>query len=421
MIDKKQIEKYLSNYFSLLSQYVIIVFNRKRRYNYINTFSSKIIFINILIVIGIITSILFYATKLYNINKPLPVIYIPVYTFIFSFIYLFLSFSVYDKSILKSNKLINIKQLFFSNIIVVSFYCIIIIIFYCIYIITESYFLYYITIAVIILSNIHFIPIRRIIIYRKIKKVAILIRLFISILFITSILNLILLNQFSFIYKGKIFVYTFDPIHQEFLDNIKEQNEILMYISKNTSLADDFLFDVINNNNFSKYNLLIEQIDSILIKEEKLINIYEGIIFNKNKIIYKQMIAFIENLKQLKNELKRLQFVGKKELTEIKKSIEHDIQQLENDREELQKIYSSINENNQDSMENFNDKIDIIQKNLENIRIKKDNNNYVLSQNKINILVISEINKLIKNNNDIYKNINNEMNNDIKRIKKGIK
>lgn len=421
MVDKKQIEKYLFNYFSLLSQYVIIVFKRKRRYNYINTFSSKIIFINILIVIGITTSILFYATKLYNINKPLPVIYIPVYIFIFSFFYLLLSFSVYDKAIIMSDKLKNVKQLIFSNIIVVSFYCIIIIILYCIYIISESYFLYYITITLIILSNIHFIPIRRIIIYRRIKKIAILIKLFISILFITSILNLILLNQFSFIYKGKIFLYTFDPIHQEFLDNIKEQNEILMYISKNTSLANDFLFDVINNNNFSKYNLLIEQIDSILIKEEKLKNIYEGIIFNKNKIIYKQMITFIENLKQLKNELNRLQFVGKKELTEIKKSIEDDIQQLENDREELLKVYSNINENNQENMENFNNKIDIIQKNLENIKMKDNNINYVLSQNKINILVISEINKLIKNNNDIFENINSEMDNNIKRIKKGLK
>ena len=418
MISKDIIEKSLRDFAYFFSQYIIIVFNRKRKVDYLNKHTCKEIFIHVTIFIGVITTIVHSIANIYSINKPLPIKFLPIYVLIFSFIYLLVNFFIYPFKLLKNRILYNIKHIIFSCLLLVSFYCSIIIILYSVFIIFETYFFYYIMIALMILSNLHFIPFRYIFRLRGSIKIAMIIRLFIAIFFIYSNFSLIFQNQFSFIYRGRTYIYTFDPIQQEFLDSLNERNIILSYINNNLALANSFIRDVIVNGRFDLYELLIVQNNAIIEKESSLRNIYENTIFEKNRVILREMIHFIENTILIRNELSRLQFVGGYNLRESILNIEKDIQQLENDMNELSTILSIITNDTegQNIIEIDESRIGEMRETISLIQERQIINDYLIAQTRVNRLVISEINRLIELNNGILARINNEMENEMKRM-----
>jgi hypothetical protein len=187
--------------------------------------------------------------------------------------------------------------------------------------------------------------------------------------------------------------------------------EVFSYINENSYLANKFLHEVIAKKDLRIYNLLLEQIDTIVKKEAVLTNIYNSLIFTKNKIIFEHMLNYIALSKDIKTELERLQFVKDEELEKIIRETENNISKLENDMNELSEIKSLImlHENDPEILENIRIRMDNMEKSLEKINEKNDTNNYVLSQVNINNLVISEITNLVQRMNVILEDIGEEM------------
>ena len=91
MLDFQQTQKNFKDIISFFSQYAIIIFNYKKRLEYILKYPNQKIITHIILLIGISTAILHGISIFYKIDKPLPIIYLPIYILIFSFFYIFLN------------------------------------------------------------------------------------------------------------------------------------------------------------------------------------------------------------------------------------------------------------------------------------------------------------------------------------------
>jgi hypothetical protein len=241
MFNKQEMQKNFKDLFSFFSHYIVIIFNEKKRDDYINNHSCKSI-ITYIVTFGALATIILYAiSQIYQITKPLPIIYLPIYIIIFSALY-FIPMSITSDVGKEKNEILKwLKQMIFSSLIISSFNCTIFTIIYCIFIISESYMIYYSMIVLIILVSIyHYIHLilryKHDVSYRGYKKFNILriVRPLLALVYIYCVLNLVFLCQFNFIYKGKKFIYTFDPIFQEMLDNSSNGDAIMKYILINT-------------------------------------------------------------------------------------------------------------------------------------------------------------------------------------------
>jgi len=424
MIDRQQIQKNLKDLFSFFGKYIILVFNAKKRCTYIKHHSSISMIIYITTFIITITIILCSLSRIYQITKPLPLIYIPIHTIIFGGIYL-----VPLVVIIRDDKLSKqLKQMIFSALLSSSFFCTLFAIIYSIFIISESYILYYsMNVGIILICIFHYILLilkykqsvsclhgRYICILKVVKPILIFV-------YIYCVLNLVFLCQFNFIYKGKTFVYTFDPIYQEMLDNMQDRQEILKYILSNTELEMQFMQDVIIEQKTNKYGLLIQQIDTIVNKEPDLKKIYEKLLFNRNRVIYEYILSYISISKYIKTELNRLQFVGVTDITAVQHELESDMNQLQTDVDKLSKLKAIIESQNiEQSMindMNIYEEMKSVQESLDNIQMKQGRYDYVLSQAAINHLVIPEISKLVEKQNEFAERIQEEFNREEKIFK----
>jgi hypothetical protein len=419
MLTRKEIEKEIYDIFSFFGKYIILVFNDKKQYKYINENSYSKILVHIATFVVTVTAIVYLIAKIYSTTKPLPIIYLPIHIIIFSILYLFPNSYMYIKGKTKSEMLEYIKQAIFSTIIIVSFSSTLVIIMYSLFIVTESYFVYYLMVSIIVLLNIYFAPIRLVINSGSLKKNLLISRLFFIVFFIFCVMNLVFLNQFSFIYKGKTFVYSFDPIYQEMLDNMKDRQDILEYISDNNELMTKVLSRVVFEKEFEMYDLLIQQINTISNKEIDINNIFNNLVFEKNKRIYKYILSYISTTKYIKIELERLQFITDVEIDDIILEIENDINNFTKNIEELEEIYSYINLHvpEPNEFEYIMNRVNKIRKEGENFNTRRNKQNYVLSQAKINFLVMSEIHNLSSKRLNIMKYILDEMNREEKIMK----
>jgi hypothetical protein len=424
MINRKQTEKQLKDLLSFLGQYIILVFNHKKQYKYISENSYQKIIIHIVTFVLLITSVGYFISKIYSITKPLPIIYLPLHIIIFSVLCLLPNSYMYTRGRTKSEVLEYIKQTILSTIIIVSFNCTIAMIMYSLFIVSESYFIYYLMVSIIILLNIYFFPVRYLITIKNLKKYVKIIRLTIILICVYCILSLVSLNQFSFVYKGKTFVHSFDPIYQELLDNMNDRQEIMKYIIASSELMRKVMTQVVISKEFEMYDLLMQQIDAISNKDIDIKNIYNNLIFNKNKIMYEHIIYYISISKSIKNELERLQFVTNIEFDDVRHEIENDINQLDGIEDELRRMKLYIkqhepeqNELEQSELENFLGRMDEMKITTESIGAKQGRIKRVISQVEINILVISELNNLTSRNIEIIKKINDEMDKETKIIR----
>jgi len=239
-----------------------------------------------------------------------------------------------------------------------------------------------------------------------------------ALIFIYCIFNLILLNQFSFIYKGKNFIYTFDPIHQELLDNIENRNEIMKYITENLLLGNKFIDNIFFKNNFTEYGLLLSQMDTIIQKESNIQNIYNSLIFNTNKTMYEHIIEFIENLKSIRSELHRFQLISNNDIVKTINDIKIDMTQLEEYLKELDDMEPLLNShyNDPEKLGNIMNRMDIIRGYFDILKNRQNDNRFMSSQLEINILALSQINKLMRKNNYLLKKINTDFEKETKNL-----
>ena len=283
------------------------------------------------------------------------------------------------------------------------------------FLISENYICYYIMIIVIVLANFHFIPVRYIKNFRIIERIILIIKFIIPLSTIFFVFYSISLNPYNSTNKNYSFIFTLDPIQQELNNSIKERTEILLYIAANQTLAFDFLMEVTIENKFNKYDFLINQIDTLLLKENTINRIYNNLTFNRNKKIYEHIIMFFDFSRSLKNELNRLQLVNFEKIIEternqinayIKENIEmlSLIEQFGDDEE----IFETIGK----------DMINRIQEINRFIAESKINLDYLSSQMNINRSVTSEINKLLAKNNSNYEKIIEELGNEGKRMRR---
>jgi hypothetical protein len=319
-----------------------------------------------------------------------------------------------------------LKQMIFSSLITASFSCTIFTIIYCIFIISESYMIYYSMIVIIILVSIYYyihliLRYKHDVSYNDCKKFNIskIVKPLLVLAYIYCILNLVFLCQFNFIYKGKKFIYTFDPIFQEMLDNMSDRNTIMKYIFVNAELASRFMQDVIVKEKTNKYNLLIEQINTISNKEVDLENMYKKLVFNQNKIIYEYIIEYVSISKLIRIELNRLQFVGPLDLIILQGEIENDIRKIQDNIDEFLNMEQAIESQKTDQIVfgDLHQRMKILQEENESILNNQPGYEYVLDQAAINHLVISEINSLVEKSNNIAQKISEEYEKELKLFK----
>jgi hypothetical protein len=174
--------------------------------------------------------------------------------------------------------------------------------------------------------------------------------------------------------------------------------------------------DVIVEQKTNKYNLLIEQIDVISNKEADLENIYERLVFNRNKIIYEYIIEYVSISKLIRMELNRLQFAGSSDLTILQGKIENDIRKIQDNINEFLNMKQIIESQKTEQIV-FGDlcqRMKILQEENEKISNNQSEYEYVLSQATINHLVISEINSLVEKSNNLSQKIIEEYEKEIK-------
>jgi hypothetical protein len=159
------------------------------------------------------------------------------------------------------------------------------------------------------------------------------------------LLGIIFTNQVNFIYKGKTFKYSFDPIYQELLDNMDEYVKIESYINNNYKLANTIMQDVIPNQKYNEIDLLNTQLDAIISREDELNNTYNALVFNRNKKVYKLSLDLIEEAKQIKEKLSGYQDISTNDVQKVINENKNELIQLNKDIsivQQLQKTSKTI-------------------------------------------------------------------------------
>jgi hypothetical protein len=407
-MDINEINKEIETFLSFLTIHISLIFNPQKLVKYILNASIKKLIIKSILLLFINYFILKIIFEIINTSKNINYLQIPVMIVIISIVYCFCFPFIFIS--LKINLKEKIKLSVFSSIFIHNTLLPLIYIFFICFILTEIYVFYFVTIFIAIIINIFIFIIYPLFFNKKLFK-AISILSSLGIFLVINYSTLILTTD-----KTNSNIYQ-DPIFHEFIEIQPKYLEIVVYINENSQLLIDSEQKFIAEGNYSYYDILKNQMATVINQKNEIEILLSKINFNRNKKCLILILEIIDIYEKILFEYDRLKInFSQKKLIELEIDLQEKIERNQNAKEKLQILNEKIKEHQRTDLplsQSIIIEIESLKGEIEQLSNEKRENEVLMANMAVHGNAQKKIISLTEKLNAVMNNLLNETKKDI--------
>lgn len=405
-MDINEINKKIETFLSFLTNHINLIFKPQKLVKYILDESIKKLIIKSILLLFMNYFIFKIIFEIINTSININYLQIPVIIVITSIVYCFCFPFIFIS--LKINLKEKIKLSVFSSIFIHNTVLPIMYVFLICFILTETYLFYFFTILINILINIFIFFIYPLFFNKKLFK---------AISILASFCIYLVINYSIFIFvlssdKTKNNIYQ-DPIFHEFIEIQPKYLEIATYINENDILLINSQQKFIAEGNYSYYDILKNQMATIINKKNEIEIILSKIKFNRNKKCFILTLEIIDIYEKLLFEYNRLILdFSQNKLKELQINLQERIERIQTAREKLQILNEKTNEYQRANLplsQNIIIEVESLKREIEQLSNEERETDVLIENMKVHGNAQREIISLTKKSNTVINNLINEI------------